>query len=127
MRSIRVAIGPWPALGHDARMKRPRALPLAVTLLLAVLPAPAHADDPPLLPRATAVALAAELSGDAAKRSVETLARQHRMRGSRGFHAAAEYVAGQLRAAGLEDVRIEAFPADGHTYYGTQKSRRPWD
>ena len=106
-------------------MIRP-ALPLALALAAAVA-APARAGDPPLLPPATARALAGGLSGAAAFRSVEALARHHRMRGSRGFHAAAEYVRAQLEAAGLTDAHIETFPADGHTFYGTQKSRRPWD
>ena len=80
-----------------------------------------------LLPRQVVAALAQELSGETAKRNLEFLARQHRMRGSRGFRAAAEHVAEQLRAYGLADVRIEQFPADGKTFYGTQRSRPAWD
>jgi aminopeptidase YwaD len=98
-----------------------------LSLAAALAPLAAQAGDPPLLPRATASALANELSGASALRSVEALARHHRMRGSRGFHAAAEHVRAQLEAAGLADAHIEAFPADGRTFYGTQKSRRPWD
>ncbi len=85
------------------------------------------AEAPPLLPRATVAALAEELSGEAAKRNLEFLSRQHRMRGSRGFHAAAEFIAGELRNYGLSAVEIVEIPADGKTYYGTQRSRRPWD
>jgi hypothetical protein len=99
----------------------------ALPPLLALTALPARAADPPLVPRATAAALAAELSGESARRTVDALARQHRMRGSRGFHAAAEQVLARLREYGLEDARIESFPADGRTFYGTQKSRRPWD
>ncbi|HKR21206.1 MAG TPA: DUF4910 domain-containing protein, partial [Pyrinomonadaceae bacterium] len=72
-------------------------------------------------------ALAQEISGETAKRNLEFLARQHRMRGSRGFHAAAEHIVEQLHGYGLSDARIEQFPADGKTFYGTQKSRQPWD
>lgn len=100
----------------------------ALLCLAAALGAPAaRAGDPPLIPRATAAALAGEISGASARRGVDALARNHRMRGSRGFHAAAEYVRAQLEAAGLADAHIETFPADGRTFYGTQKSRRPWD
>ena len=49
------------------------------------------------------------------------------MRGSRGFRAAAEHIANELRSCGLADVRIEEFPADGKIFYGTQRSRPPWD
>ena len=80
-----------------------------------------------LLPDPVLAALAQEISGETAKRNLEFLARQHRMRGSRGFHAAAEHIVEQLRGYGLSDARIEQFPADGKTFYGTQKSRQPWD
>ncbi len=49
------------------------------------------------------------------------------MRASRGYRAAAEHIAGQLRAYGLDDVEILRFPADGKTMFGTQKSRPAWD
>ena len=49
------------------------------------------------------------------------------MRGSRGFRAAAETIAAKARAAGLDDVKIEEFPADGKIFYGTQRSRPAWD
>ncbi len=72
-------------------------------------------------------ALAEELSGETAKRNLEYLARLHRMRGSRAFRSAAEHMAAQAKAYGLTDVRIEQFPADGKTFYGTQKARPAWD
>ena len=71
--------------------------------------------------------LANELSGETAKRNLEGLARLHRQRGSAGFHAAAELVAERARAYGLSDVEILKFPADGKTFYGTQRSRPGWD
>jgi aminopeptidase YwaD len=67
-----------------------------------------------------------ELSGAAAKRDVEVISRQHRMRGSRGFLAAAQHIAGELRRAGLTGVEIIQLPADGRMY-GTQRARPPWD
>lgn len=113
-------------------MLRPRSLTvhfstLSCAFLLAAPSSAAAPDEPPLLPRATVAALAEEISGEAAKRDLDFLSRQHRMRGSRGFRAAAEFVAGQLRADGLSGVEIVEIPADGKTFYGTQRSRRPWD
>ena len=80
-----------------------------------------------LLPEQIISALANEISGETAKRNLEFIARQHRMRGSRGFRAAAEHIVEQLRSYGLHDAKIEQFPADGKIFYGTQKSRPPWD
>jgi aminopeptidase YwaD len=101
------------------------SLPL-IGLLLVLVP-DLHPGDPPLLSREVVAALASEVSGEVAKRNLEFIARQHRMRASRGYRAAAEYIAAQLRDYGLRDVHIEQFPADGHTMYGTQKSRPAWD
>src|SRR6202045_1625088 len=81
----------------------------------------------PLLPEKDVAGLANELSGETAKRNLEGLARLHRQRGSAGFHAAAELVAERARAYGLSDVSILQFPADGKTFYGTQRSRPGWD
>jgi hypothetical protein len=68
-----------------------------------------------------------EISGELAKKNLEFISRQHRMRGSQGYRAAAEFIAQELRKYGLNEVRIEEFPADGKIFYGTQKSRPPWD
>lgn len=81
----------------------------------------------PLLPENQVAALAQELSGETAKRNLEGIARNHRQRGSHGFHAAAELVAERARAYGLSGVEILTFPADGKIFYGTQRSRPPWD
>jgi aminopeptidase YwaD len=81
----------------------------------------------PLLPESDVAVLANELSGETAKRNLEGLAQLHRQRGSRGYHAAAELVAERARAYGLSDVQILQFPADGKTFYGTQRSRPGWD
>lgn len=82
---------------------------------------------PPLLPKSVVAALANELSGETAKRDLEFISRQHRMRASKGFRTAAEFVADQARAYGLDGVEIMQFPADGKTFYGTQKARPAWD
>jgi hypothetical protein len=85
------------------------------------------AQAPPLLTGAEVAAFDQELSGETAKRNLEFITREHRVRGSRGFRAAAEFVAERARAYGLSDVTILGFPADGKTFYGTQKSRLAWD
>src|SRR5215472_2918848 len=85
------------------------------------------APQPPLLAEKDVRALANELSGETAKRNLEVIATSHRQRGSQGFHVAAELVAERLRAYGLGDVEIFEFPADGKIFYGTQRSRPPWD
>jgi len=82
---------------------------------------------PPLIPEAAGTALANELSGSSAKRNLEFITRQHRMRASKGFRTAADFVAAQAKSYGLEEVTVHEFPADGHTMYGTQKARLGWD
>ena len=81
---------------------------------------------PPLLAEKDVAALANEISGAAAKRNLEGIARFHRQRGSDGFHLAAMLVAEQLRVYGLREVAILLFPADGTIFYGTQRSRPAW-
>jgi aminopeptidase YwaD len=100
---------------------------LALCSVLFMLPSAALAQKPPLLPEKNVAALAQELSGETAKRNLEGISRNHRQRGSRGFHAAAELVAERARAYGLSNVEILQFPADGKIFYGTQRSRQPWD
>ena len=85
------------------------------------------AQQPPLLSPDIVAALDQELSGAAAKRNLEGISREHRVRGSRGFRAAAELVRDRAKAYGLTDAQILEFPADGKTFYGTQKSRLAWD
>ncbi|HKE30544.1 MAG TPA: M28 family metallopeptidase, partial [Candidatus Angelobacter sp.] len=87
----------------------------------------AFGQKPPLLPEDQVKALAQELSGETAKRNLEGIVRNHRQRGSKGFHAAAELVAERARAYGLSNVEILQFPADGKIFYGPQRSRPPWD
>jgi hypothetical protein len=82
---------------------------------------------PHLLSEQTIVALANELDGDRAKRDVEVFAQLHRMRASEPFHRATEHIVAELRRAGLIEVEVLRFPADGTTMFGTQKSRPAWD
>src|SRR5438270_12129808 len=87
----------------------------------------ALAQNPPHWRERDVEAMVQELSGETAKRNLEGVVRNHRQRGSSGFHAAAELVAERARAYGLSDVTILQFPADGKIFYGTQRSRMPWD
>src|SRR5215470_13630027 len=100
---------------------------IALLIAFAAIPFTATAQKPPLLPEPHLQALAQELSGETAKRNLEGIVRNHRQRGSKGFHAAAELVAERARAYGLSDVNILQFPADGKIFYGPQRSRPPWD
>lgn len=77
--------------------------------------------------QAITTVLDAEISGESAKRNLNEISRHHRMRGSRGFVAAAEHIVSQLRAYGLENAEIISLPADGKIMYGTQRSRRGWN
>jgi len=105
---------------------RYRRTGLVVGLALG-LPAPLASQQHTLLPEPVIAALAAELSGERAMRNLESVARENRTRGSAGWHRAAELIRDELLAAGLSDARIEPFPADGERFYGTQRSRPPWD
>jgi hypothetical protein len=88
---------------------------------------PAFAQAPPLVPLDVARALASELSGETARQTVEEIARHHRMRGSRPFRRAADFIVAELKRYGVEDARVEEFPADGSQWYGTQRARPAWD
>src|SRR3984893_7896659 len=101
--------------------------PLCIAPLLLLAPLCARAQKPPLLPEKDVAALAQELSGETAKRNLEGVVRFHRQRGSQGVHSAAALFAERARAYELSDVSILQFPADGKIYYGTQRSRPPWD
>ena len=98
----------------------------AALLLIAAAPAAAQ-KAAPLLTSAETEALASEISGASAKRTVHALSLHHRMRGSEGYRAAAELIRDRLREHGLKEVDILSLPADGKVYYGTQRSRPAWN
>ncbi|HEY7161668.1 MAG TPA: hypothetical protein VH815_10435, partial [Acidobacteriota bacterium] len=100
---------------------------LIITLAAILLFSSQPAISQTLLSDAEMRAFSNEISGELAKRNLEFISRQHRMRGSQGYLAAAQFIAQELRKYGITDVRIEEFPADGKIFYGTQKSRPPWD
>jgi aminopeptidase YwaD len=100
---------------------------LSLLLIAFVAPLFAASDSAPLLTPEETRVLAHEVSGEVAKRNLEEIARHHRMRGSRGYRAAADHLAAQLGAYGLDEVELLRFPADGDVFYGTQRSRPPWN
>ncbi len=87
----------------------------------------AAGDAMPFLREAHVTALAGEISGETALKTIEDLARHHRMRGSRGFTAATEHIVAGLNEAGLSDVDVVRLAADGTVFYGTQRSRPAWN
>ena len=98
-----------------------------LAIALVFFAATAGAQTLPFLTDAEIAALATEVSGETAKRTVEGLSREHRMRGSRGFRNAAELLVAELKRYGLENAHIDSFPADGTIFYGTQRSRPAWN
>jgi aminopeptidase YwaD len=96
-------------------------------MLLAPLLLALAAPSAPLLTPAETRAIAEQVSGSAAKRTVQALSLHHRMRGSEGYRAAAELIRDRLREYGLEEVDILSLPADGKIFYGTQRSRPAWN
>ena len=69
------------------------------------------------------------LSGEIAKEHVIQITRHHRIQGSRGYRAAAQYVLQQLRSYGFseKDAYIESFKSDGKVAYQTWQSPSGWD
>ncbi len=97
-------------------------------LAVALISSSSSAQQPaPILNGHVIDALAKNLSGERALETIKAISANHRSRGSRPFRAAAEIVAARARAGGLDDVTIEEFPANGKIFYGTQRSRPPWD
>ncbi len=97
------------------------------TIAFLLLTLNANAQTLPFLDDKEISSLATEISGESAKRNVEGLSRQHRMRGSRGFRSAADQVLAELKRYGFEDAHFESLPADGTIFYGTQRSRPAWN
>ena len=80
-----------------------------------------------LVDQKTFDAIANEYSGEAAQENTRRIVEYHRIQGSPMMSAVAEQVVlPQLKAAGLE-AKIEQFPSDGKTKYGTYISPMGWD
>ena len=80
-----------------------------------------------LVKQQTFDAIATEYSGEAAQENTRRIVEYHRIQGSPMMAAVAEQVVlPRLKAAGLE-AKIEQFPSDGKTRYGTYISPMGWD
>ncbi len=101
-----------------------RMIIAAATLLLAP---PVFAGLTDLVPENVLKQIAEETSGEAAKRNLDTITLQHRMRASTQFDHATAHIVRMLEQYGLDDVETLRYPADGDTMFGTQKSRPVWD
>ena len=91
-----------------------------------MLAAEARADLARLVPEDILKQIAEETSGEAAKRNLDTITLQHRMRTGSQFDRATQHIVGMLEDYGLDEVRVLEYPADGKTMFGTQKSRPVW-
>ncbi len=100
---------------------------LVLSLSLLAIAANAHADIRDLVDEAVLKKIAAETSGEAAKRNLDTITLQHRMRASSQFDNATQHILRRLEEYGLQDIELLQYPADGQTMFGTQKSRPVWD
>lgn len=82
-----------------------------------------------LLDPQTRTLLHQELSGETAKEYAIRIARFHRIQGSRGYRASAEFVLETLRSAGFteDEAWTESFPSDGKVTYQTWQSPSGWD
>ncbi len=100
---------------------------LVLSLALTVFALNAHADIRELVDEDVLKQIAEETSGEAAKRNLDTITLQHRMRASSQFDNATQHILRQLESYGLDDVQLLEYPADGQTMFGTQKSRPVWD
>lgn len=100
---------------------------LLLALLLSFVASSANADIRELISEDVLSQIAAETSGEAAKRNLDTITLQHRMRASNQFERATQHIVEQLEQYGLDEIDVLEFAADGKTMYGTQKARPVWD
>jgi len=97
---------------------------VALTFLVSTA---ALADLRELVPEEVLKQIAEETSGEAAKRNLDTITLQHRMRSGTQFETATRHIYDTLRDYGLDEVEYLTYAADGKTMFGTQKSRPVWD
>jgi len=102
------------------------ALALVVTFSVPAGPAAAEPRRIPFWPDAVPAAIQRHVDGAAILGAVRSLGRYHRVQGSHGFRAAADWLVGELTGAGLTDASVEHLPADGTTSYAHFKSYLRW-
>ena len=89
-----------------------------LSLALTIFALNAHADIRELIDEDVLKQIAEETSGEAAKRNLDTITLQHRMRASSQFETATQHILSQLRHYGLEDVELLEYAANGNTMFG---------
>jgi len=104
---------------------KPASLILAAAMAATVFAAPQRRV--PFWPDAVPEAIHAAVDGQATLESVRSLGRFHRVHGSPGFLAAAEWVRDAALKAGLADAAVEHLPSDGVTRYAHFRSYLGWD
>ena len=96
-------------------------------IVLVVLTCCANSFAQHFIPAASFNAIASEFSGEQAQEYTRQIIQYHRIQGSPMMaEVAARVVLPALKAAGLE-ARIEQFPSDGKTKYGTFISPMGWE
>ena len=103
------------------------ALSAVIIFLALYTSGPALAELRDLIAEDVLASIAAETSGETAKRNLDAITLQHRMRASKQFEAATQHIVEQLETYAMDEVSVIEFVADGKTMYGTQKSRPVWD
>ena len=98
-----------------------------LTVALTISSSSAMADIRELISEDILSQIAEETSGEAAKRNLDTITLQHRMRASKQFEIATRHIVAQLKHYGLDEIAVLEYAADGKTMYGTQKSRPVWN
>lgn len=101
--------------------------PLLRFLFISILSYTTFAQQIPLGQEKLISHLNEELSGESAKRNLEFISRLHRMRGSKDYKKATDFIQSKLTDYNLESIEMIHIPTDGKTMYGTQKSRMAWD
>jgi len=96
-------------------------------LVLPLVSATAAADLRDFIDEDVLKQIAEETSGAAAKRNLDTVTLQHRMRSGSQFDTASQHIYDVLEGYGLDEVEFLYYAADGETMFGTQKSRPLWD
>ncbi len=96
-------------------------------LVMLALAGTAQADLERLLDAERLAQVAAETSGEEARRNLDFVTLKHRMRSGSQFDAATDHILAMLKRYGLDRVATREFAADGRTMYGTQRSRPLWE
>lgn len=105
-----------------------RTIGCLVVAALATLSSPVRAQHSSLLPSEVFVAIRGEASGERPLVDFNTIVtRFSGFAPSKGGDQIADYIAGRLRTAGLDEVAIEGFPADGRQYVWAFLTEPSWE